>query len=196
MLGSCLNFPRPESKTVRQLFEVIKSQDRHSWSVVWASQEHKCWAVVWTSHYANPSRWAVLLISRDSRLNTLRSWLNFVGLMTELVDQLFELPRPKSKTIRQLFELPKTPDWNCWAVVWTSQDKLVVQLFAHPKTTRLKKVGSCLKVPKTESRTIAQFFELFETDDWISSAIIWKSQYSRPKPLGSCLKLSRPKGRT
>ena len=106
VLGSCLNFPRPESKIVRQLFEVIKSQDRNSWSVVWASQDHKCWAV--------------LLISRDSRLNTLRTWSNFAGLETELVDQLFELS--------------KTPHWNRWAVVW------------HFPNSRQNSMSSCLNV--------------------------------------------------
>ena len=90
--GSCLNLSTLRTETVGQLFELPKNKMLSRClnfprltccATVCASQDHKCWAV--------------LLISRDSRLNTLRTWFNFAGLETEMVDQLFEL----SKTILQ-----------------------------------------------------------------------------------------------
>ena len=92
--GNCQKLPKPKTEAIGQLLEVIKTQDRNSWSVVCASQDYKCWAVVWTSHDANPKS---------------------LGCS-------FYFSRLKTKQVENLVELRMTHDRIGWSVVWNSKN--------------------------------------------------------------------------
>ena len=102
-LGVCLNFPRPESKTVRQLFEFIKTQDRNSWSVVWASQEQnieQVFELPQTNFLCNCLRIPRLLVSR--------SCLNFPIFKTGQLVNCLNFQRSEIKTLRKFLLSPRT----------------------------------------------------------------------------------------
>ena len=196
--------------------------------VFWTVQDSKTkpWAVFWSSNtkidgqkfdfpkLQNQNRSAVVWTSQGSRPKLLSSWLNFPWLKTKTVGQLFELPTTKS--VVQLFGLPKNLDHNRRALDRTSQSqipktlssclnfpwlktKTVGQLFELTKT---KTVGQLFEFSNT--KTVCQLFELPHLQDqnrravvWTyldekCCAVVWTSQESRPQPLGTWSNFSIP----
>ena len=161
-LGICLNFLRPEFKTVRQLFEFIKTQDRNSWSVVWASQEQNVEQV-----FELPKTNLLCNCLRIPRPQVLGSSSYFPRLKTKYVENLVELcrtrdrigwsvvwtfqdhtpkrlgsclnfPKLLTETVGQLFDIFQIQGRTRWAVVWTSEDPCP------------KPLGDCLNFPRLQ----------------------------------------------